>query len=214
MKKLFTLFLMALLGLGQAWAGKVTIQLYSSPADGGYVYANTENSNNIGTLTSDDATSGYKVGGSVTMYRFASAKDGYDFTGWAESDGGTPTSTSSSVSLAASGGIDKKTYTFYAIFAPRSYSFVFHGNGNTGGSMANQTFKYGTAQNLRTNTFVRSYSITYNANGGTCDQTATTAEYTFGGWATSENGAAVYSDQQNIKNLTTIDGTVYDVYAC
>lgn len=213
MKKIFTLIVVALLGISQAWAGKVKIQLYSSPSAGGYVYANTEDKNNMGTKTSDDATSSYKVGGSVTMYRYAQARDGYNFSGWAESDGGTPSSTSSSISLGASVGIDTKTYNYYAIFTPISYSFVFHGNGSTSGSMENQAFKYGTAQNLRDNAFERSFAVTYDANGGDCAETDATATYSFGGWATSETGTVVYANQQNISNLTTVDGTVYNVYA-
>ena len=84
-----------------AWAGKVQIFVQSSPSTGGYVYANSKDENNISTLTSDDATSSYQVGGSVTMYRYAKEKEGYEFRGWADTDGGTPTSKSANVSLDA-----------------------------------------------------------------------------------------------------------------
>ena len=63
----------------QAWGlGKAKLKLYSSPSTGGYVYANTSNSNNIGTLTEDDATTGTSTK-PQTLYRFASAKSGYVF---------------------------------------------------------------------------------------------------------------------------------------
>ena len=63
----------------EVWGiGKAQLKLYSSPSTGGYVYANTSNSNNIGTLTEDDATTGTSTK-PQTLYRFASAKSGYVF---------------------------------------------------------------------------------------------------------------------------------------
>ena len=74
-----------------------------------------------------------------------------------------------------------------------------------------------------------SYSVKFNANGGTgtmADQkltydTATnlTANaftwtgYTFKGWATSASGAVAYADQASVKNLTATAGGTVDLYA-
>ena len=210
-KQLFTLLALVMIST-QAWGlGWGKIQVFSSPVAGGYVYANSQNENNVGTLTSDEATSDYvALGSSTTMYRFAKAAAGYAFVGWADSDGGTPTSTSSSVSISVS--YKTPTTKFYAIFVP-TYTFVFHGNGNTGGSMANQTFNYGTAQNLRANAFERKFTVSYDANGGDCAEASAVAISAFAGWAKSANGAVVYSNGQNLNNVSNTPGAVYDLYA-
>ena len=100
----------------QAWGvGKAKLKLYSSPSTGGYVYANTSNSNNIGTLTEDDATTGTSTK-PQTLYRFASAKSGYVFKGWGgESENSGSTSSSVSVDVGSWGGTNTDIY--YAIFA-------------------------------------------------------------------------------------------------
>ncbi len=89
--------------------------------------------------------------------------------------------------------------TFYASWTPISYSVRFNANdeGKTGtasGSMSNQDFDYGTAQNLTTNAF----SLT---------------GYTFQGWATSAGGSVAHTDGRSVSNLSTTDGDVVDLYA-
>lgn len=100
----------------EVWGvGKAKLKLYSSPSTGGYVYANTSNSNNIGTLTEDDATTGTSTK-PQTLYRFASAKSGYVFKGWGgESENSGSTSSSVSVDVGSWGGTNTDIY--YAIFA-------------------------------------------------------------------------------------------------
>lgn len=99
------------------------------------------------------------------------------------------------------------TYTVATI-----YSVRFNGNGNTGGSMSNQAFVYGTAQNLTANAFTRSYSVKYDEAGGSAVSDAV-ANYTFAGWATSAGGDVVYANQASVNNLTTTPNGVYDIYA-
>ena len=73
------------------------------------------------------------------------------------------------------------------------YSVKFNANGGTG-TMANESFTYGTAKALTANAFTRE-------------------GYTFQGWATSASGAKVYNDKQSVSNLTaTANGTV-NLYA-
>ena len=177
-----------------AWAGKVKLVVNSSPSNGGYVYANKKNENNIGTLTSDYAESDYKVGGSVNMYRFAKAADGYEFKGWADNDGGTPNSLASEISLGAAVGASTKTYTYYAIFAPITYTIAFNGNGSTSGAMDNISMVYNTTKNLTANAFARQYSVTYNADGGTCSVSSAVATYTFVGW--EDRNSMVYNGKE------------------
>lgn len=76
----------------------------------------------------------------------------------------------------------------------KTYTVVFNGNGNTGGSMSNQTFTVGVAQNLRANGFSK------------------TGHY-FAGWATSSGGSVVYSDGQSAKDLSTTNGATVNLYA-
>lgn len=94
-----------------------------------------------------------------------------------------------------------------------TYSVKFNGNGATSGSMSNQSFTYGTAQNLTSNAFGRAYTVTYNYNGSGTSNTTATATATFNGWATSANGAKVYNNQQSVSNLTATDGGVVNLYA-
>ncbi|MEE1069363.1 MAG: hypothetical protein U0K81_02695 [Paludibacteraceae bacterium] len=195
------------------WGGKVKIELYSSPSYGGYVYANSKNENNIGTLTNDYAESDYKVGGSVNMYRFAKAADGYTFEGWSDSDGGTPNSWSSTVSLGANIGVSTKTYKYYAIFAPITYSIAFNGNGSTSGTMSNLSMVYNTAKNLTANAYARQHIVTYDADGGTSSVNSASATYSFIGWAKSPTGSVEYSDKQSVSNLTTTANAIVTLYA-
>ena len=87
-----------------------------------------------------------------------------------------------------------KEVQFSTKAAEKKYTVVFNGNGNTGGSMSNQTFTVGTAQNLRTNSFTK------------------TGHY-FAGWATSSGGSVVYSDGQSVKDLSTTNGATVNLYA-
>ena len=73
------------------------------------------------------------------------------------------------------------------------YTVKFNANGGTG-SMANQSFTYGTEKALTVNAFTRT-------------------GYTFQGWATSASGAKVYNDKQSVSNLTQTSGAVVNLYA-
>lgn len=117
-KPLLTLVMILMLGAWSvpAWGiGYAKLQLYSSPNNGGYVYANDKNQNNIGTKTDDYATSGGVS--AQTLYRFASAKAGYTFKGWSSSEDDNSGSTSSSVKVDVGSWGGTNTDTYYAIFA-------------------------------------------------------------------------------------------------
>ena len=119
-------------------------------------------------------------------------RSGYTFAGWAS----TPTGSvvyadqESVLNLANTQGA---TITLYAKWEGVSYYVAYNANGGTG-LMANSVYTYGTAQNLRTNTF---------ASDG----------YIFAGWATSSDGSVLYSDQQSVNNLTTTAGATVTLYA-
>lgn len=88
----------------------------------------------------------------------------------------------------STGNISQKPFVTYP------YKVAFNKNGGSG-SMANQNFMYGVAQDLSTNAF------TYDA------------VHHFVGWATSANGAVEYTDGQNVSNLTTTTNATVTLYA-
>ena len=87
----------------------------------------------------------------------------------------------------------RMTVTGTAEISAFPYTVKFNANGGTG-TMANQSFTYGTAKALTANVFTRT-------------------GYTFQGWATSASGAKVYNDKQSVSNLATTDGVVVNLYA-
>ena len=88
---------------------------------------------------------------------------------------------------------DRVTVTGTADISAFPYTVKFNANGGTG-SMANQSFTYGTEKALTANAFTRT-------------------GYTFQGWATSAGGAKMYNDKQSVSNLTTTAGTTVNLYA-
>lgn len=113
---------------------------------------------------------------------------GYTFAGWYTDSGFTTAAGSPAI---AAGNTGEKA--FYARWTPNTYTVVFNANGGSG-SMDNQPFTFDTENNLSANRF--SYT-----------------GYTFSGWATSANGAKVYNDGQNVKNLTAVSGGTVTLYA-
>ena len=73
------------------------------------------------------------------------------------------------------------------------YAVKFNANGGTG-TMADESLAYGIEKTLTANAFTRT-------------------GYTFQGWATSAEGAVVYSDKQSVSNLTTTAGATVNLYA-
>ena len=91
--------------------------------------------------------------------------------------------------------VNNSDVTFTAELVYNSYTVHFDKNHtDTTGSMSNQDFTYGTAQNLTANAFSRT-------------------GYTFAGWATSDNGAVVYADKASVSNLTATNGGTVTLYA-
>lgn len=113
------------------------------------------------------------------------------------------------------GGTFTTEKTSTATFVGNSYTLTFDGNENTSGSMTNQSFVYGTAQNIRTNGFKREYTVTYAPNGGTCSTASATAKYTLAGWAKSANGSVAFTPGQQLITPTPIPehGETINLYA-
>lgn len=114
----------------------------------------------------------------------APTRAGYAFDGWYTSASGGSKVTSSTMVATTS------NHTLYAHWIANTYTVTFNANGGSG-SMSNQSFTYGTAQNLRSNSFTRTNCA-------------------FLGWSTSSSAtSAMYTNGQSVNNLTsTAKGTV------
>ena len=111
-------------------------------------------------------------------------KPGYIFSGWQDEDGNDIDPTNPIY----------EDLTIKPKFTAISYKVRFNANGGAG-EMADQIFTYDEAANLTTNAF------TYTGR-------------TYTGWDTEANGSGVhYDDAQSVKNLTTVDNGVVNLYA-
>lgn len=113
-------------------------------------------------------------------------KEGYTFLGWTGSNG---TTEQSNVTI-SKGSSGNKEYT--ANWKPITYTVKFNSNNGTG-TMSDQIFTYDQGQSLQLNTFTRD-------------------GWDFGGWGTSTTNP-IYSDGENVKNLSNIDGSTVTLYA-
>ena len=108
-----------------------------------------------------------------------------------------------------------RNLSYTANWTPVTYTVDYNGNGYTGGSTASSTHTYDAAKALTVNGYSQVYTVTYNAMGGSVSATAanTAANSAFAGWATSADGSAVYSDGQNVTNLSGINNATVTLYA-
>ncbi len=107
-------------------------------------------------------------------------RSGYTFAGWYDAKTGENEVT----------GTLSESKTLYAHWTANTYSIAFQNGNTTSGTKLNAT--YDSSVTLKTAT-----ELAFTREG-----------YTFAGWATSSNGAVIYTDKQNVKNLTTGTGTV------
>lgn len=148
-----------------------------------------------------DPTGGTIVGSYDTTYTIESnvilpyaEKNGLTLSGWKANDSGNwgPLSYDAGTPLPAGKYGD---VTLYAEWKANGYTVSFNGNGANGGSMANQSFVYGTSQALSPNAFVRT-------------------GYSFLGWASTSTAKQIqYSDKQIVINLTATPDAVVPLFA-
>lgn len=119
-------------------------------------------------------------------------RDGYAFAGWAtETSGSVVYSDQQSViNLTATDGA---TVNLYAVWTAVEYTVHFNGNGNTSGTMSDETLQIDVAQKLTSNAFVKT-------------------GYKFAGWATSASGSVAYADGASVTNIGSAGSTV-NLYA-
>lgn len=86
-------------------------------------------------------------------------------------------------------------YNAVCYTAANTYTVVYKGNNNTGGSTANSSHTYGTAKALTANGFTKT-------------------GYTFWGWSTSSTAPTpTYTNGQSVSNLTATNGGTVTLYA-
>ena len=122
-------------------------------------------------------------------------RTGYVFREWGSADWGGSSHWSDEQEVVNLSPIQDRWISMYALWDPISYTVRFNKNASDAmGTIANQSFTYGTAQTLTANAFTRS-------------------GYTFAGWATSVLGEKAYDDRQSVSNLAATAGAMVDLYA-
>ena len=201
------LLIVALLGINtNAWADKATWEGTVSVASGSgtatvEVYNDDDDKTEVAKSTTSSAvTAKYSESTSWDHWWIrkhcliftATPSTGYHFVKWTGVN-----STLSPYKTASRNS--SQSLTLEANFALNTYTVKFEPNRGTGatgtGSMSDQKFTYGTAQNLSANAFTK--------NG-----------YSFVGWNTKANGTGTsYTDKQRVNNLTTENGAEITLYA-
>lgn len=120
-------------------------------------------------------------------------KVNYGFSGWNTEADGSGTAYKNEDTFTYINSIDGNTLTLYAQWL-KDLTIVFNGNGNTGGSMANQVFTYGN--NI------------FNGN------TYTRSGYAFIGWNTKEDGSGtMYYEGETYSYISSIGSDTLILYA-
>lgn len=128
------------------------------------------------------------IKGDLATHPGAPSKPGYTFTGWSYDDNGSEDIWDFTASV-------ENTMTLTAAYRANKYTVVFDkGAAGATGTMADQIFDFGTAQNLTANGF--SYQ-----------------GHKFLGWATTPDGQVEYVDEQSVIDLTEVDEDIITLYA-
>ena len=171
----------------------------------GFIFPVDENGISLNACTSSYATGNtscsYTVPSNVryVAFRFGNgtANSTTVFTNISFTENGATTN-ATSYALAQGDTLFNYTYT------PITYTVTYSGNGNTGGSTASSTHTYDAAKTLTSNGFEKKYTVTFNANGGSCSTSSLLSTSTFAGWKDSSNNS--YTNGQSVTNLTSTDG--------
>ena len=142
---------------------------------------------------SKSATNTYDVEYTATDYKWT-LKEGYKFKEWNTKADGSGTSYKAGDTFKNLTTIKNFTVRIYAIMLPIDYEISFNANGGTG-TMEHKVLTYDLESNLTKNTFIRE-------------------GYTFKEWNTKADGSGTsYSDEQSVKNLSSMENAVVDLYA-
>lgn len=171
--------------------GDCTRTLYAQWTPNTYTIKFNGNGSTSGSTAQMSMT--YDVAKNLTANGFT--KSGYHFSGWNTKADGTGTSYYNKQSVKNLTATHGATITLYAQWDTNSYTIAFNGNGNTGGTTSSMTMKFDVAKNLNKNGYTRT-------------------GYTFSKWNTKSDGSGTnYTNQQLVKNLTTVNGGIFYLYA-
>lgn len=171
--------------------GDCTRTLYAQWTPNTYTIKFDGNGSTSGSTASMSMT--YDVAKNLTANGFT--KSGYHFSGWNTKADGSGTSYYNKQSVKNLTATHGATITLYAQWDTNSYTIAFDGNGNTGGTTSSMTMNFDVAKNLNKNGYTRT-------------------GYTFSKWNTKANGSGTnYTNQQSVKNLTTVNGGTFYLYA-
>ena len=143
--------------------------------------------NGNGNTGGSTAASGHYYDTSKVLTSNGFTKTGYHFAGWTTSSNGAVVY-SNGASVLNLTTVHNATITLYAKWNANTYTVAYNANGGSG-TMANTSHQYDTSAALRANAF----SMT---------------GHKFIGWATSTDGAVIYSNSESVLNLTSGTGTV------
>ena len=128
-------------------------------------------------------------GSNLTLSGGKPYRTGYIFSHWNTSANGGGTNYWPGGTYSSNSGV-----TLYAQWTPITYYIQFNANGGYG-STSGMTVKYNQVRSLSSNGFSR-------------------VGYRFAGWATrSDGGGSLYSNGQNIQNLSSSNGATITLYA-
>lgn len=123
----------------------------------------------------------------------------------------------SSISYAYSAGSSLKEINPIDLFADRKsgqYKVLYDGNGATSGTMKSHIYEIGLDETtqLDANAFERSYTVSFDANGGD-DIESIKSNYRFGGWLHEQLLTEVTNNMEKSWNLISSNqyGSVYDL---
>ncbi len=148
--------------------------------------SNFQNASQLTTVTGTSYTDTTAVAGTTYYYWVVAVKSSGNIT--SSSNTGYRASSSGGSSGSGSGSGSGSSYN------GQPYTVKFNANGGTG-TMANESFVYGTPKALTINTFTRT-------------------GYTFIGWAKSASATTpAYDDGESVSDLTTTSGGTVNLYA-
>ena len=95
-------------------------------------------------------------------------------------------------------------YAFW--LRPISYTVGYQPNGATSGSVPAQTCVYGQSYTPLANTYDRTYSLVYDANGGSAKKVSENVFYDFAGWGWENSGMVTNTPSTAFANLSSVHG--------
>lgn len=133
------------------------------------------------------ASQSLRYGTAKVLRKNTFKKKGYVLMGWSLRKGG-PVAYKDGQTVANLTSTAGAKVHLYARWAVRNYAVRFYANGGKG-KMADQTFVYGKASQLRANAFKKT-------------------GHTFAGWARKSNGPVKYANRKVVSSLTTKGGVI------